>query len=138
MFIYQGAHVRSRILAWQNHRLVSDALLSAVECAHHKYNKTLCNNFLINIYIILTQTVYLYSYKMLTWSFNNTCIWLSMYYHKILPTCMCVCFKLDQTICDPVCEKGSYSLFNCMYLTIHNSTCECGITLQFGPFRLLT
>ena len=27
------------------------------------------------------------------------------------------------TICDWICEKGSYSLSNCMYLTIHNLTC---------------
>ena len=42
--------------------------------------------------------------------------------------------KVLLNICDPVCEKGSYSLFNCMYLATCNLTCECGgITLKFGP-----
>ena len=35
---------------------------------------------------------------------------------------------------DPVCEKGSYRLFNCMYLATCNLTCECDITLKFGPY----
>ena len=29
-----------------------------------------------------------------------------------------------QTICDPVCEKGPYSLSDCTYLVTHNFTCE--------------
>jgi len=41
-------------------------------------------------------------------------------------------------ICDPVCEKGSYSLFNCTHLTAHTFTCEFGITLQFCPLVPLT
>ena len=32
---------------------------------------------------------------------------------------------------DPVCEKESYSLFNCMYVATYNSTCERAITLKF-------
>ena len=39
--------------------------------------------------------------------------------------------ELKFSKCDPVCEKGSYSLFNCMYLATCNLTCECGITLKF-------
>jgi len=41
-------------------------------------------------------------------------------------------------MCDPVCEKESYSLFNYIYLTAHNFTCELGITLQFSPLLPLT
>ena len=40
--------------------------------------------------------------------------------------------------CDLVCEKGSYSLFNCMYLTAHNFACEFGITQQFCTLIPLT
>jgi len=41
-------------------------------------------------------------------------------------------------ICDPVCKMGSYGLFNSMYLTSFNLTCEYIITLIFGSLILLT
>ena len=37
--------------------------------------------------------------------------------------------------CDQLCEKGSYSLSNYIYLTIHNLTCEY---MKFGHCVLLT
>ena len=46
--------------------------------------------------------------------------------------------KLRYQICDPVCDKGSYSLFNYMYLATCNFTYECGITLKVGPLIPLT
>ena len=41
-------------------------------------------------------------------------------------------------ICDPVCEKGSYSLSNCIYMVTHNLTVEYGTSLQFGHSTTLT
>ena len=41
-------------------------------------------------------------------------------------------------ICDPVCEKGSYSLSNCIYMVTHNLTGEYGTSLQFGHSTTLT
>ena len=41
-------------------------------------------------------------------------------------------------ICDPVYEKGSYSLSNSMCLATCNVNHECGITLKFGPIMPLT
>ena len=40
--------------------------------------------------------------------------------------------------CDPVCEKGSYSLSNCIYMVTHNLTGEYGTSLQFGHSSTLT
>ena len=40
--------------------------------------------------------------------------------------------------CDPVCEKGSYSLSNCIYMVTHNLTGEYGTSLQFGHSTTLT
>ena len=46
---------------------------------------------------------------------------------------------LVNDICDRVCRKWSYSLSNCMYLTIHNLTCVYGTSPTFaGHFTLLT
>jgi len=44
----------------------------------------------------------------------------------------------QQHICDQICEKGSYSLFNWMHLTVHCVTCEHGTNLKFGDCTLLT
>ena len=62
----------------------------------------------------------------------------------IVPICM-ICTTLtpqikeeSQCICDPVCEKGSYSLFDHIYLTALKFTCEFGITLKVSPLVLLT
>ena len=41
-------------------------------------------------------------------------------------------------ICDRICEKGSYSLSNCIYLAVHCVTCEYGTKLKFGHLTLLT
>ena len=41
-------------------------------------------------------------------------------------------------ICDPVCEKGSYSLSNCIYMVTHNLTGEYGTSLKFGHSTTLT
>jgi len=53
------------------------------------------------------------------------------------------CFVLDymktyQDKCDQVCERGSYSLFNCMYFITRNLTFEYVITLIFCLHILLT
>ena len=59
-----------------------------------------------------------------TVGYQNTCT----YYHS----------RHSTLICDRLCEKGSYSLSNCMCLTIHNLTCEYGTSTKFGHFTLLT
>ena len=43
-----------------------------------------------------------------------------------------------QIICDQISEKGSYSLSNCMHLTVCCVTCEYGTNLKFGHLTLLT
>ena len=48
------------------------------------------------------------------------------------PECYSVLYFMSDTICDPVCEKGSYSLSNCIYMVTHNLTGEYGTSLQFG------
>ena len=40
--------------------------------------------------------------------------------------------------CDWICEQGSYSHSNCMYLETCNLTCVYDITLKFGHHTLLT
>ena len=49
-----------------------------------------------------------------------------------------ICLKILHKICDRNCEKGSYSLSNCMHLTIHCEACEYGTNLKFGHLTLLT
>ena len=46
--------------------------------------------------------------------------------------------EYNNVICDPVCEKGSYSLSNCIYMVTHNLTGEYGTSLQFGHSTTLT
>ena len=41
-------------------------------------------------------------------------------------------------ICDRIWEKGSYSLSNCIHLTVHCETCEYGTNLKFGHLTFLT
>ena len=71
---------------------------------------------------------------------GNRCLFENTFVRNLLNEQM---FKFTtninaKNICDPVCEKGSYSLFNCMYLATYNLTSECGITLTtFGPIIVL-
>ena len=44
--------------------------------------------------------------------------------------------QLIDYICDCICKKGSYSLSNCMHLTVHCLTCEYGTNLKFGHLTL--
>ena len=60
------------------------------------------------------------------------------YVCNIILILACNLVKSKIYICALVCEKGSYSLFNCMYLTTYNLTCECGISLKFSPLIPLT
>jgi len=46
--------------------------------------------------------------------------------------------ELNSTPYNWICEKGSYSLSNYMYLKIHNLTYEYGINIKFGHYILLT
>jgi len=39
-------------------------------------------------------------------------------------------------ICDRICEKGSYSLSDFMYLTIDNLTFEYGTNIKFGNYTI--
>ena len=57
------------------------------------------------------------------------------------PSMVCICSHTDihvYYICDPVCEKGSYSLSNCIYMVTHNLTGEYSTSLQFGHSTTLT
>jgi len=47
-------------------------------------------------------------------------------------------FNVRIVICDQICEKGSYSLSNWMYLTVHCVTFEYDTNLTFGHLTLLT
>jgi len=53
-----------------------------------------------------------------------------IYYAIFVTVCMLRnCYlssKMLQCTGDQICEKGSYSLSDCMHLTIHNLTCEYG------------
>ena len=40
--------------------------------------------------------------------------------------------------CDHICEKGSYSLSDCMNLSTHNFHCDKGTILKFSHRILLT
>ena len=44
--------------------------------------------------------------------------------------CIILNWIVMKPIGDWICKKGSYSLSNCMYLTVHCWTCEYGTNLK--------